>query len=153
MGFGIDQRRLLVDVGRLRLFDNQSAVKACTRRKRRVIPKGPRIRSDEAIVEACARRDGCLRQRRCAVHRIGEPHAVPMYGRRLLKFVHDADGKLFAALHPQFRSWHLAVKARLRHPEDADVGGLRRSDPNTGGSERRAGRERAGHEAAARKRQ
>src|SRR5271169_1435263 len=58
VGFGIDQRRLLVDVGRLRLFDNQSAVKACTRRKRRVIPKGPRIRSDEAIVEACARRDG-----------------------------------------------------------------------------------------------
>ena len=111
-----------------------------------MVPKRPRIRRDEAIVETCAGPDWRLCQWRCAVHRVGEPDAVPVHGCGLCKRVDNADRKLFTTPDPQLRSRHFAVVARFPDQQDRQIGGrcrlAARRSAKTGG-------ERAGYEAAA----
>ena len=85
----------------LDLGHHEGAVEAVPHRPGRVVPISACIRLDEAIVETLARRDGCLGERRRAIHGVGEPHAVPMQRGRLRETVDETQANLLTAAHLQ----------------------------------------------------
>ena len=121
-----DQREVAVDLGRLRLIDDQQAVQRAVLRcaDRRAVPERPGVGRREAVIEARARGDRLLGQR-CPVHRVRHAHAVPVdrgLGRQL---VDEADLEFLAALDAQHRPRNRAVIAGVARPDRAETVGLR----------------------------
>ena len=115
-----EENEILVDRWRVRLFDHQDAMEPAgyllPRPIVRVIPERTGIGHAERVVELLARRHGILCQAGNTVHRVGDPHAVPVNAGRLRKAIDQPEPQIIALPRPQHRARRLAVKSQIAVP-------------------------------------
>ena len=100
-------------MGRVRLFDDQRAVKSPPDLLKTalvgVVPIGSSVGCIELVDEGFAGCDGLLRQVRYAVHGVGHAQPMPMDRRLFGQVVAHGYTQAFALAYPDFRARHAAV--------------------------------------------
>ena len=108
-----DQRLIPVDLRRLGLLHDQGAVQSARdlldRAVVRVVPVGAGIRCHEIVEELGAACDRRLRQAWNTIHRIRDPHSVPVDRRGLRQGVSQPPGNAPTLRHLQHRARHRAA--------------------------------------------